>query len=98
MSKVHLDFELDCPEQEIIQENGRRRKESPFQQSKRLKTERSSPPSSTKKPILLKKTTPARKKLQSNLDQMMNDNPSEDEDQPVLKKIRKKSGEVFWVF
>ena len=98
MSKVDLDFKLDCPEQKIIQENGRRRKESPFQQSKRLKTERSSPPSSTKKPILLKKTTPARKKLQSNLDQMMNDNPSEDEDQPVLKKIRKKSGEVFWVF
>ena len=29
---------------------------------------------------------------------MMNDNPIEDEDQPVLKKIRKKSGEVFWVF
>ena len=98
VSKVDLDFELFCPQQKIVQENGRRRKESPFQQSKRLKTERSSPPSSTKKPILLKKTTPARKKLQSNLDQMMNDNPIEDEDQPVLKKIRKKSGEVFWVF
>ena len=81
-----------------VQENGRRRKESPFQQSKRMKTERASPPASTKKPILLKKSTPARKKLQSNLDQMMNDDPVENGDQPVLKKIRKKSGEVFKPF
>ena len=63
-----------------------------------MKTERASPPSSTKKPILLKKSTPARKKLQSNLDQMMNDDPVENGDEPVLKKIRKKSGEVFKPF
>ena len=65
-----------------------------------MKTERASPapPSSTKKPILLKKSTPARKKLQSNLDQMMNDDPVENGDQPVLKKIRKKSGGVFKLF
>ena len=83
-----------CVCNKCVQENGRRRKESPFQQSKRMKTERASPPSSTKKPILLKKSTPARKKLQSNLDQMMNDDPVENGDEPVLKKIRKKSGEV----
>ena len=53
----------------------------------------SPPPSSSKKPILLKKSTPARKKLQSNLDQMMNDDPVENGDQPI-RKIRKKSGEV----
>ena len=92
VSKVTLKDRCVC--NKCVQENGRRRKESPFQQSKRMKTERASPPSSTKKPILLKKSTPARKKLQSNLDQMMNDDPVENGDEPVLKKIRKKSGEV----
>ena len=98
ISKVAISLKIKCFELNVAFQDvgkGKRRKESPFQQSKRLKAEKVSPqPTPVKKPIVLRKATPARKKLQSNLDQMMDEDPTENEEEPQPRKSRNKSGEV----
>ena len=64
-----------------------------------MKAEMPSPVTTpAKKPIVLKKPTPTRKKLQSTLSQMLDEDPMEDvHPAPVIKrsKSRSKSGEVL---
>ena len=85
LNYIHLMKDLDMIK-------GKRQKESPFQQSKRMKAEKTSPQS--KKPIVLKKPTPTRKKLTPTVNKMLEDDPGESEEQPVVKKTRNKSGDV----
>jgi len=69
----------------------KRKKETDFEKSKRLKSEETP---KGKKPINLKKATPTRKRLQPNINQMLEEDPLENEE-PNSSRKKKKEGIVY---
>jgi len=79
----------------LIKDSGKsskkRKKETDFEKSKRLKSEETP---KGKKPINLKKATPTRKRLQPNINQMLEEDPLENEE-PNSSRKKKKEGIVY---
>merc|ERR1712130_797153 len=70
----------------------KRKKETELEKLKRMKLEET--PISTKKPINLKKATPTRKRLQPTVNQMLEDDPSTNEE-PATSRKRKKEAIAY---
>jgi hypothetical protein len=66
----------------------KRKKETEFEKLKRLKLEETP---KAKKPIILKKATPTRKRLQPTVNQMLEDDPVENEEPNSSKKKKKEA-------